>query len=73
MEEDRNETNLGPTDEQDVVPELVQTKKEPRKRFVGRKSAAKAQEEFEKDGTSIESSSGLQGIYHVSKSWLSQL
>jgi 2-(3-amino-3-carboxypropyl)histidine synthase len=61
MEEDRNETNLGPTADQDIVPELTQAPKEPRRRFVGRKTAAKAQEELGENNTNIESSSQVQG------------
>lgn len=59
MEQDRLETNLGPA--QEVAQETPVVAKVPKKRFVGRRTAEKA----EKDGAvagSIEDSGAIQGM-----------
>jgi 2-(3-amino-3-carboxypropyl)histidine synthase len=62
MEEDRLETNLGPTAENDIVPEVKPETKQPRRRFVGRRTAQQLKEESSNQAApDVESSSSLQG------------
>jgi 2-(3-amino-3-carboxypropyl)histidine synthase len=62
MEEDRLETNLGPTADNDIVPEAQPETKSPRRRFVGRRTAERRKEESTEQATiDVESGSSLQG------------
>ncbi|KAF2668168.1 hypothetical protein BT63DRAFT_388200 [Microthyrium microscopicum] len=60
MEEDRDQTNLGPSSDENVQYDSPTVPKQPKRRFVGRKTAAqKASTEFQ-DGSNIESSTHVQ-------------
>lgn len=61
MEEDRLATNLGPTADQDVVPEPESLPKKPKRRFVGRR-AADATAQSKTPDESIEDSGAIQGV-----------
>ena len=61
MEEDRLTTNLGPTADQDVIPEADQTLKKPQRRFVGRRTADAAAQKTTPN-PSIEDSDAIQGV-----------
>ena len=62
MEEDRLETNLGPTADQDLLPEPEVVAKQPKRRFVGRKAADElAQKAGSSKTNDVESSSSIQG------------
>jgi 2-(3-amino-3-carboxypropyl)histidine synthase len=67
MEADRLETNLGPTEDQNLEPEQVAVPKQPKRRFVGRKTADLLAQENAKDGGIEESSSSLQGKTQIFK------
>ena len=61
MESDRLETNLGPTAEYDVIPEIQPETKQPRRRFVGRRTAQQLNEEQGKqDVGDVEAGTSLQ-------------
>jgi 2-(3-amino-3-carboxypropyl)histidine synthase len=64
MEEDRLETNLGLTADQEIVPEPETITKQPKRRFVGRK-AAEAQKAASGKVDDIESSTAIQGDFRV--------
>jgi 2-(3-amino-3-carboxypropyl)histidine synthase len=61
MEEERIETNLGPTANQDLAPEPETPIKTPKRRFVGRKKA----DELAASAASndVESSTAIQGVH----------
>jgi 2-(3-amino-3-carboxypropyl)histidine synthase len=61
MESDRIETNLGPTDDQDIEPEPKSVPKQPKRRFVGRKTADQLAQQNARDGSIEDTSSTLQG------------
>lgn len=61
MEEDRLATNLGPTADQDVIPEPDPIPKKPKRRFVGRR-AADAASQNATPNASIEDSGAIQGV-----------
>ena len=58
MEEDRVQANLGPT--ADVQPEETEKAKQPKKRFVGRRTVGSAGKQQTSNGT-IENSGAIQG------------
>ena len=60
MEEDRNEANLGPIAAQDTDTEPSPQPKQPKKRFVGRRAADRAEKQPSSNST-IEDSSAIQG------------
>jgi 2-(3-amino-3-carboxypropyl)histidine synthase len=63
MEEDRLETNLGPTADDNLAPESQAQKKQPKRRFVGRRTAEQLKETSEaRSGGDVEGSSLLQGL-----------
>jgi hypothetical protein len=65
MEDDRAATNLGPEVEESMSEEPVAAQKQPRRRFVGRKTAEKAAGEQHADpNANIEDSSAIQGVRH---------
>ena len=62
MEEDRLETNLGPTADNDIVPEVQLEPRQPRRRFVGRRTAEQLKDEStDQVYVDVESGSSLQG------------
>lgn len=62
MEEDRAATNLGPDIEEGVSEELVAVLKQPKRRFVGRKTAGKDTNEQKDPNATIEDTSAIQGV-----------
>jgi len=62
MEDDRAATNLGPDAEQGMPEEAVPVQKQPKRRFVGRKTAEKAGEQQADPNANIEDSSAIQGV-----------
>lgn len=63
MEDDRAATNLGPEADQDIAEEAVPATKQPKRRFVGRKTAEKANEQQQANpNANIEDSSAIQGV-----------
>ncbi|KAG9383786.1 Diphthamide biosynthesis protein 1 [Pyrenophora tritici-repentis] len=62
MEDDRAATNLGPEAAFDMAEEAELLPKQPKKRFVGRKMAAKASGQQADANASIEDSSAIQGV-----------
>jgi len=62
MEDDRAATNLGPDAEQGMPEEAVPVQKQPKRRFVGRKTAEKASEQQADPNANIEDSSAIQGV-----------
>ena len=66
MEEDRAATNLGPLTEEGLAEEPVVTPKQPKRRFVGRKTVtANATDKTADPNLSIEDSSAIQGVRSV--------
>lgn len=61
MEEDRLATNLGPTADEDVVPEPEASPRRPKRRFVGRR-AADAAAQTKTPSENIEDSGAIQGV-----------
>ena len=61
MEEDRAQANLGGGFEADLDVSLVEKPKQPKRRFVGRRNAEKAEKQPNVNG-SIEDSGAVQGI-----------
>lgn len=61
MEEDRIATNLGPDTNGDVQSEVLVPTKQPRRRFVGRRTADQAAKSNGANG-SIEDSGAIQGV-----------
>lgn len=61
MEEDRAATNLGPAVDEGIPEEPVAVPKQPKRRFVGRKTADKAGEQQADPNANIEDSSAIQG------------
>jgi hypothetical protein len=74
MEEDRLATNLGPTADQNVIPEPDPTLKKPKRRFVGRRTAD-ATARNTTPNPSIEESGAIQGVNssHFTLNWNSVL
>jgi 2-(3-amino-3-carboxypropyl)histidine synthase len=63
MEDDRAATNLGPEADQGMSEEPAVAQKQPRKRFVGRKTAEQGSEQPQADpNANIEDSSAIQGV-----------
>jgi hypothetical protein len=62
MEEDRAATNLGPDVDEGIVEEPVAVPKQPKRRFVGRKTAEKGGEQQADPNANIEDSSAIQGV-----------
>jgi 2-(3-amino-3-carboxypropyl)histidine synthase len=60
MEEDRLETNLGLLADQDLTPETEVVVKQPRRRFVGRRTEEQANKP-DNDNNDVESSTTIQG------------
>jgi 2-(3-amino-3-carboxypropyl)histidine synthase len=68
MEADRLETNLGPTADQDLVPEPEASVKQPKRRFVGRKTADQlSQKSGDAISNDVESSTAIQGVKYPLK------
>lgn len=65
MEEDRAATNLGPEVEEGISEEPAVVPKQPRRRFVGKKTAGAASEQQSDPNTNIEDSSAIQGVRHL--------
>jgi 2-(3-amino-3-carboxypropyl)histidine synthase len=62
MEEDRAAANLGPEADQGMPEEAAPVQKQPKRRFVGRKTAEKAGEQQADPNANIEDSSAIQGV-----------
>ena len=62
MEEDRAATNLGPTAEDNFNSEVPAAPKQPKKRFVGRKTAERAAGKTDPNAN-IEDSGAIQGMF----------
>jgi 2-(3-amino-3-carboxypropyl)histidine synthase len=62
MEDDRAATNLGPEVDEGIVEEPAAVPKQPRRRFVGRKTADKVGEQHADPNANIEDSSAIQGV-----------
>lgn len=62
MEEDRVATNLGPEVDEGMVEEPAAVPKQPKRRFVGRKTAEKSSEQPADPNANIEDSSAIQGV-----------
>jgi 2-(3-amino-3-carboxypropyl)histidine synthase len=62
MEEDRAATNLGPSAEEGVPDEPVAAPKQPKRRFVGRKTADAAASRSTDPNANIEDSGAIQGV-----------
>jgi 2-(3-amino-3-carboxypropyl)histidine synthase len=73
MEEDRLETNLGPTAEDDLSPEISAALKQPKRRFVGRKTAEQQAGKAGPESSIEQSSSALQGAIKSRSSCISIL
>ena len=62
MEEDRTATNLGPEVDEEITEEPAAVPKQPKRRFVGRKTAEKSGEQQADPNANIEDSSAIQGV-----------
>ena len=62
MEEDRAATNLGPDLDESIIEEPVAVPKQPKRRFVGRKTTEKSGEQQVDPNANIEDSSAIQGV-----------
>jgi hypothetical protein len=62
MEDDRAATNLGPEVDEGISEEPTVAQKQPRRRFVGRKTAETAGEQQADPNANIEDSSAIQGV-----------
>jgi 2-(3-amino-3-carboxypropyl)histidine synthase len=62
MEEDRIATNLGPEVADEIVEEPAAVPKQPKRRFVGRKTVEKSGEQQADPNANIEDSSAIQGV-----------
>jgi 2-(3-amino-3-carboxypropyl)histidine synthase len=62
MEDDRAATNLGPELDEGIAEEPAAAPKQPRRRFVGRKTVEKAGEQQADPNANIEDSSAIQGV-----------
>jgi 2-(3-amino-3-carboxypropyl)histidine synthase len=62
MEDDRAATNLGPEVNEGISEEPAAAPKQPRRRFVGRKTAGTAGEQQADPNANIEDSSAIQGV-----------
>lgn len=62
MEEDRAATNLGPGVDEEIIQEQVAVPKQPKRRFVGRKTTEKSGEQQADPNANIEDSSAIQGV-----------
>lgn len=67
MEEDRAATNLGPEVDKDISEKPTAAPKQPRRRFVGRKTAESANEQQADPNANIEDSSAIQGVRRLEK------
>jgi hypothetical protein len=65
MEEDRAATNLGPEVDEGISEEPTVAPKQPRRRFVGRKTAGTTGEQQADPNANIEDSSAIQGVRHL--------
>lgn len=62
MEEDRLATNLGPELDAEIAEEPAAVPRQPKRRFVGRKTADKSSEQPADPNANIEDSSAIQGV-----------
>jgi 2-(3-amino-3-carboxypropyl)histidine synthase len=62
MEDDRAATNLGPETDPGMPEEAVPVPKQPKRRFVGRKTAEKTSDQQADPNANIEDSSAIQGV-----------
>jgi hypothetical protein len=62
MEDDRAATNLGPDVDEGISEEPPAVSKQPRRRFVGRKTAEQGSGEQADPNANIEDSSAIQGV-----------
>lgn len=62
MEDDRAATNLGPSAEDGMQEEPTVIPKQPKRRFVGRKTAEKVADAPVDSNSNIEDSSAIQGV-----------
>jgi 2-(3-amino-3-carboxypropyl)histidine synthase len=62
MEDDRAATNLGSEVEEGISEEPAVASKQPKKRFVGRKTAEKMGEQQGDPNANIEDTSAIQGV-----------
>lgn len=68
MEDDRAATNLGPEVEEGISEEPVTVQKQPKRRFVGRRTADKTGQPQPTDpNANIEDSSAIQGVRRLGK------
>jgi 2-(3-amino-3-carboxypropyl)histidine synthase len=66
MEDDRAATNLGPSVDEAMSEEPVAIPRQPKRRFVGRKTAEAASKSADPNAN-IEDSSAIQGVRHPKK------
>jgi len=64
MEDDRAATNLGPSAEDGITEEPIAVPKQPKRRFVGRKTAEKVAGKPAGPNANIEDSGAIQGVRH---------
>jgi 2-(3-amino-3-carboxypropyl)histidine synthase len=62
MEEDRAATKLGPSTEDGIPEEPTPVQRQPKRRFVGRRTAEKAADAPKDPNANIEDSSAIQGV-----------
>lgn len=62
MEVDRSKANLGPGAGAELDVEVIEKPKQPKRRFVGRRTAEKAEKQPSSNGT-IEDSCAIQGLW----------
>ncbi|KAJ8115784.1 hypothetical protein OPT61_g2635 [Boeremia exigua] len=62
MEEDREATNLGPEVDEGMAEEPVAVPRQPKRRFVGRKTVEKSGDQPADPNANIEDSSAIQGV-----------
>lgn len=62
MEEDRAATNIGPDVDEGIIEEPVAVPKQPKRRFVGRRTTEKSGEQQVDPNANIEDSSAIQGV-----------
>lgn len=67
MEDDRAATNLGPDVDEEMPEEPVSVSKQPKRRFVGRKTAEMANQPSADPNANIEDSSAIQGVRSLAK------
>lgn len=70
MEEDRVATNLGPEVDEGMLEEPTAVPRQPKRRFVGRKTAEKSGEQSADPNANIEDSSAIQGVRRLLHNYL---